>query len=116
VERALANDTYQVICYERFKLFGHLAKQQIGSEFRASQLIGVIKYLHRRQLATQTKLVVQDPTAQAIGAALAKLKGIPLTSVTSRTGGHTKSAETHGFFYLGRHGFPLSVMNGKMEE
>lgn len=114
IELALLNNTYNVICYERFKLFGHLALSQIGSEFRASQLIGVIRFLHRR-ISPLSKLVVQDPNCQPVAEAIANKKGIPLTSVTTRSGGHAKSAELHGIFYIGRNKMPLSVVDSKLE-
>lgn len=36
-----------VLVYEKFFLYESKSSEQVGSEFRTSQLIGVIKYLHR---------------------------------------------------------------------
>ena len=38
-----------VLVYEKFFLYESKSGEQVGSEFRTSQLIGVIKYLHRMQ-------------------------------------------------------------------
>jgi hypothetical protein len=104
---------FSVIGYERFRLFGHLALAQTGSEFRASQMIGVIKFLFRTETPS-CQLVVQDPNCQPIAAAVAERRGIPLQSVTRKRGGHAKSAELHGIYYLSRGNQPLSVVKGKI--
>lgn len=101
VERAFYSNTHVVVGYERFRLFGHLAMKQVGSEFRASQLIGVIRYLHRRSHTT-SQLVVQDPNVQPVALSWTKKKNIVLNSVSRGRGGHAKSAELHGWFFIGR--------------
>lgn len=115
VKEAMERDSFGVIGFERFKLFGHLALAQTGSEFRASQMIGVVKFLYRT-LNPECELVTQDPSCQPIAQALAEKRGVPLKSVLSRTGGHSKSAELHGVFYLARNDHALSVANAKVEK
>lgn len=46
-ESLLDGDSYDVVIYERFRLYGDKSAEQTGSEFLTSQLIGVIKYLVR---------------------------------------------------------------------
>lgn len=111
----IREDQFSVIGYERFRLFGHLALAQTGSEFRASQLIGVLKFLHRTY-SPECKLVVQDPNVQPIAWGLANKRGIPLHSVVHANGPHAKSAELHGLYFLARSQRPLSVVGGKLSE
>lgn len=98
-----------LVCFERFRLFGHLAMQQVGSEFRASQLIGVIKYLVRTRGHANLKLHVQDPNVQPVAEKWAAKKNILLLSVSLGKGPHAKSAELHGWFYLGRNNYKLKA-------
>ena len=44
---ALLDNDVQVLVYERFRLYGDLAREQIGSEFLTSQMIGVLRFLVR---------------------------------------------------------------------
>lgn len=43
----LDGDSYDAVIFERWRLYGDHAANQVGSEFETSQLIGVIKYLVR---------------------------------------------------------------------
>jgi hypothetical protein len=47
--------TPDVVVYEGFKLFRHKAKQQIGSEFEVSQVIGITTSFARRNNAEAVK-------------------------------------------------------------
>lgn len=113
VQSILNANKHEIIGYERFRLFGHLAQQQAGSEFRAVQFIGVLKYLHRRTSGVTSQLVVQDPNVQAVAFRLASYRGIELYSVTHKHGNHAKSAELHGIYYFTSRG--LSVVTDRME-
>jgi hypothetical protein len=113
VQAIIAANKHAIIGYERFRLFGHLAQQQAGSEFRAVQFIGVLKYLHRRTPGVTSQLVVQDPNVQAVAERLAKHRGVPLYSVANKHGNHAKSAELHGIYYFTSRG--LSVVSDRME-
>lgn len=108
----IGDNKHAIIGYERWRLFGHLAQQQAGSEFRAVQFIGVLKYLHRRNPGN-SQLVVQDPNVQPVAERLAKHRGLPLYSVTHKFGNHAKSAELHGIYYFTSRG--LSVVTDRME-
>lgn len=56
-----------VVIYEKWRLYADKAKQQTGSEFRATQVIGVIKFLVR----TQNAHVDRHDAAEAEGKMLA---------------------------------------------
>ena len=105
----VTNPEVTLVCFERFRLFGHLAMQQVGSEFRASQLIGVIKYLVRTRGHAKLQLEVQDPNVQPVAEKWASKKNILLLSVSRGKGAHAKSAELHGWFYLGRRNYRLKA-------
>jgi hypothetical protein len=47
-ESIVASD-FDYVVFERFRLYGDKANQQTGSEFQTSQLIGVIKWIVRKQ-------------------------------------------------------------------
>jgi hypothetical protein len=90
----------KVIGWERFRLYGHLASQQIGSEFWTSQLIGAYKYIVRTEGHAKLKSVVQDASIQGTTEKVAKYREVPLMSVLNRQGPHAKSAELHALYYL----------------
>lgn len=98
----IVNPELVVLGWERFKLFGHLATQQIGSEFWTSQLIGVMKYLARTKGHPDLEIVIQDPSIQVSTEKIARAKGVALHSVTTKQGPHAKSAELHALYYLMR--------------
>lgn len=56
-----------VVVYESFKLFPHLAREQTGSDFPSCQVIGVIRYLVETMGvgAVPPSVVVQQPSNQA---------------------------------------------------
>ena len=109
VANVVTNPHVTMVCFERYRLFGHLAMQQVGSEFRASQLIGVIKYLARTRGHDKLQLHVQDPNVQPVAESWASKKNILLQSVSRGKGPHAKSAELHGWYYLGRRNYPLKA-------
>jgi hypothetical protein len=90
----------KVIGWERFKLYGHLASQQIGSEFWTSQLIGACKYIVRTKGHPELDLVVQDASIQTVAQKVAAHKKLPLYSVVNKKGPHAKSAELHALYWL----------------
>jgi hypothetical protein len=89
-----------VIGWERFRLYGHLATQQTGSEFYTSQLIGAYKFITRIFGHRDLKTVVQDASIQGTTEKVAKYRKIPLKSVLLKQGPHAKSAELHALYYL----------------
>lgn len=104
---------FDTVVIERFVLYPDAVSFQVGSDFPASQLIGVLCYLvriangrHRQDGLPEIELVmqpaaVQHPKTGAINAYLAK-HGVSLTSVTTKAGGHAKSAELHGWHHIVR--------------
>lgn len=80
------------VIYESFGLFEHKAKDQIGSEFEACQVIGVIKYFLKK---TGKDYVVQKPSDQIFfdDKKLAKL------NMRSKSN-HINSATKHLLMYL----------------
>lgn len=89
-----------ILGWERFALFPHLAKQQIGSEFKTSQLIGVLRYLANEYGHPNLEVVIQQPSIQPPTEAVAKHRKLKLLSVETNKGPHAKSAELHTLFYL----------------
>ena len=95
-------DAPSVIIYEDFKLFGHKAKQQTGSRFVASQIIGVLKYYGS---VRRIPLVVQIPANKDTGAKWSGLRPTGQHNVS-----HKYDAYNHGFFYLRLHyRIPISL-------
>lgn len=47
--QVLEDNKFDVIIYEAFRLYANKATAQIGSDFEAAQIIGVIKYLAEKQ-------------------------------------------------------------------
>lgn len=81
-----------VIVYEDFLLYAHKAKQQTGSRFVASQVIGALKLLGKQQKST----MVRQPAS--ILRITAMHTGIPIKAT-----GHIDdalSAYLHGYYYL----------------
>ncbi len=89
-----------VIGWERFRLYGHLATQQTGSEFYTSQLIGAYKLIVRLFGHDELQTVVQDASIQETTEKVAKYRKVPLKSVLMKQGPHAKSAELHALYYL----------------
>ena len=90
-----------VIC-EDFKLFGHLAKQQTGSKFEASQVIGIIKYFCNKW---QVPLKLQPSSILPI----AQLwSGVKVEGKGGHEQSHWKSAFNHGVYYLQKEGIRKS--------
>ena len=103
-----------VVVYERFVLYPHLKDQQVGSDFKTSQLIGVIRWMVRytnelpldpddysdgRMLMQRVQLVDQPASVQKPTQAALRSKGIKSTSKRRKTGPHTLSAELHGYYW-----------------
>ena len=84
------------IIIETFKLFPHLAKQQIGSEFPAVQVIGQLRLL-AHQTGLTPCLIFQQPDVQKMWSdeKLQKL-GLTLYGLSP----HEKSALRHCVHYL----------------
>lgn len=118
-----------ILVYERFLLYEDKASQQTGSEFRTSQMIGVIRYLWRQQEIHAAKhdtgqmltcmlkdgtcadpwrtsgkhveLVGQLAAIQKPTAGILRKRGIKSTAKKNKdTLGHQVSAELHGWYYL----------------
>lgn len=100
VAAKVSQPTLIVLGWERFRLYGHLATQQTGSEFYTSQLIGAYKFIARIFGHRDLKTVVQDASIQETTEKVAKYRKIPLKSVMLKQGPHAKSAELHALYYL----------------
>lgn len=96
-----------VVVYENFQLFGHKAKQQIGSKFETVQAIGIIKSWAKRNKAEQ---IEQRPSDKAIAQ---KWTGIVPTGAHN-TNSHWVDAFNHGMFYLIKQGIAKSKLEEEM--
>lgn len=101
LEAMVKGDLALIVC-EKFQLYGFAAQQQAGSDFKTPQLIGVIKYIGRRN---NVPVVMQMPS---FGNAKAMLKVNEIKEKGPRWwtsyghGGHAKDAEAHGVAWLRR--------------
>jgi hypothetical protein len=102
----LLGNTLGVLVVEGFRLYGDKALAQVGSEMHTSELIGVLKYLvrsanyrNRREGTAEVVLALQPAHIQKPMAGQLRARG-----VKSKAAGlpHGKSAELHGWHYLGR--------------
>lgn len=102
-----------VLVYERFVLYPHLKDQQVGSDFKTSQLIGVIRWMVRytnllpdvntdddRPLLPQVRLVDQPAAVQKPTLAALRAQGQRSRAKVRKTGPHTLSAELHGWYWV----------------
>jgi hypothetical protein len=90
-------DNPLILVVEKFRLFGHLAGKQIGSEMDASQVIGVCRYLAAASKG-HIKLVMQEPS---INETAAKWSGRGTEIVKKK--GHLPdnvSAFNHAYYWL----------------
>lgn len=91
-----------VVVMESFRLFGHLAGKQIGSQMEASQVIGAVKYAVALSKG-RMKLVMQEPSVNK-AAALGSGLGAELV----KKGQHLPddiSAYNHAHFWLTNNGY-----------
>ena len=85
---------------EKFTLFADKALEQTGSEMETSQLIGAIRYIHRRE-APGVPLVWQRPADKAPAFAILARKKYRFTADRMKvTGQHVRDAEVHGVKYI----------------
>jgi len=101
----LGRGEYDIVGYEKFRLFEDKAKEQTGSEFGASQLIGVIKYLHHRNITMNrwprqpVELVQFLPENKKAVAGIMKKRGISSEARRRGTfGDHAWDAELQGYY------------------
>lgn len=61
--------TSDVVVYESFRLFPHLAQEQAGSDFPSCQVIGVIQYIIETMAvgSVPPSVIIQQPSNQAKG-------------------------------------------------
>jgi hypothetical protein len=85
-------DTISVIVIEDFILFRKRAQSQVGSRFKASQVIGAAKLFARRQKA---KVVIQPSGILTIAE---QLSGVKKPSDHRKS--HDIDAFNHGYYYL----------------
>jgi hypothetical protein len=81
-----------VVVIEKFVLFRHKAKQQIGSQFEVSQVIGVAKSFGRK---TEAEVVMQGSDILPTAVMWSKMK-IP----TDHNVSHHIVAANHAVYYL----------------
>ena len=105
----LAQGKFDRVGYEVWRLFEDKAQEQKGSEFLATQLIGVIKYLHGQfqELhewpagGKQVDLVRFFPENKKPTAGILKTRGVGLLSRALKTkGDHAYDAELQGYYDL----------------
>lgn len=98
VHRCITTLLPDIVLYERFTLFPHLAQQQIGSDFPSSQVIGMI--ILSCQLCALTPigykpiLISQPASIQA----RASIRGSHQKALTGLH--HAKSAYLHVLYYI----------------
>lgn len=88
-----------LVVFERYQLYGWLAAQQSGSEFKTSQLIGAIKYVcsfHVVPVVGQLASVGKETYKRT--------DWNPREWPSWGKGGHAKDAVAHGCSYLRRQG------------
>lgn len=96
-----------VVVYENFQLYGHKAKQQIGSKFETVQAIGIIKSWAHRNKAIQ---IEQKPSDKVIAE---KWTGVVPTGAHNNNS-HWIDAYNHGMFYLIKGGIAKSKLEEEM--
>ena len=95
--RSLTEDPLVAIIVEEFKLFGHKAKHQVGSQMEASQAIGILRVLANN---TGAEFVLQPPTIKAMAVKWTQLS--PKGLAHAKT--HWIDAFNHGAYYLIKRG------------
>jgi hypothetical protein len=98
---------YDIVGYEVWRLYGDKAQQQKGSEFLATQLIGVIKYIARRNATLNRwprpplELVRFLPDFKKATAGILEAHGIASVARAKGTkGDHAWDAELQGYYDL----------------
>jgi hypothetical protein len=95
-------DGIEAIVVEKFQLFRKKAKQQIGSEFVTSQVIGLLRGVARKH---KIPIVMQGPDIKIIAE---KYSGVKPTGPHSQS--HKIDAYNHGYYYLVRQYHALTKM------
>lgn len=107
---------FGLIVFETFQLYGDKAKEQVGSQFETSQLIGVIRYLVRTapkfwpETSGEVLIHQQGASIKKATKAILKSKGVVsiAKSMKMDPDGHALDAEMHGYQFFGSHGLPLN--------
>lgn len=99
--------TIDILVVEQFTLYPDKAMAQTGSDMPTSQLIGVIKYIHRHMAGVAARwprpdveLVLQPASIQKPTLGILKRRKVQSTAKKMRAGEHALSAELHGYYYI----------------
>lgn len=103
-----ATGRIDILVYESWKLFPDKAKQQTGSDMPTSQLIGVIKYIHRACKSSKVRfpgpdaqIFVQDPSIKIPTRSLLKARGmLSMAKFLKIPLDHAADAELHGWHLI----------------
>lgn len=94
-----------ILVVEEWVLFGDLAAEQTGSDMPTSQLIGVIKYIHRMTRAQwpggSCDLIFQPPTIKIPTRSLLRSRKVKSWAKAHKvTGDHVLDAELHASYHI----------------
>lgn len=96
-----------ILVVEEWQLFGDKALEQTGSDMPTSQLIGVIRYIHRHMKGTQARwpredveLVFQSPQIKTPTLSVLKNRHLRSMAKKLKAGGHALDAELHGYHHI----------------
>lgn len=86
---------------EEWRLFADRAKEQTGSAMETSQLIGVIKYIHRKAAPPNNDIVWQQPTIKHPTRSVLNSRNVEITDKIDRGySDHAIDAILHGYYYI----------------
>jgi len=91
-------EQFDVVVYEQWILFGHMAKKMVGNDMKSSQLIGMIRFICWHHGITP---VVQPTTAKKT--AVATMPDSVKARIALSTEQHDKDALMHLWFYFFKH-------------
>lgn len=97
--------TINILVVEEWILFASLAAEQTGSDMPTSQLIGVIKYIHRMTKAQwpmgECDLVFQSVQIKVPTRSLLRSRGVKSWAKAHKvTGDHVLDAELHASYHI----------------
>lgn len=97
------DDPLHVVIVEEFKLFGHKARHQVGSQMEASQAIGILRTLAQ---ATNAEFHLQPPTIKSMAEKWTQLSAKGRAHKNS----HWIDAYNHGAYYLIKQGIKKTAL------
>lgn len=100
LDEASDSGKLDLVVYEKFQLYGDRMGQQIGSEFKTSEMIGAMRFICRRRNVPMRRYLSSHHKA------MYKLKAfrppqMPLRAWKSYgSGGHAKDSECLGYYWI----------------